>query len=420
MSVEIVGTACFALAIVHTFSVKQFQEFAHAFREDSVARNVFHLLGEVEVVFGLWAGVFMLYFGLERGFHEAVHHVEAMSFTEPAFVFVAMAVCSARPILKFAARVVAIVARVLPINRSVGFYYVTLTVGPLLGSLITEPAAMTVTAYILLERYYQHRLSPMLMYATIGVLFVNVSIGGTLTNFAAPPVLMVASTWSWDSLFMLEHFGWKGALACGLSTFCVTTLFFRELSNVPFPEETEASEGPRTPAWVTTLHLVFLALIVASSHYTIVFMWLFLFFLGLVNVTREYQEELKLREGLLVAFFLGGIVILGPSQRWWLQPTLAQLNATMLYFGAMGLTALTDNAALTFLGSQIDLSEPERYALVAGSVVGGGLTVIANSPNPAGFGILNRAFGADGLDPLRLFLAALGPTAIAALCFWAL
>ena len=80
---------------------------------------------------------------------------------------------------------------------------------PLLGSFITEPAAMTLAALMLRDRYYARGLSRRLMYATLGVLFVNVSIGGTLTPYAAPPVLMVAATCGWDLPFMLSTFGWK-------------------------------------------------------------------------------------------------------------------------------------------------------------------------------------------------------------------
>jgi hypothetical protein len=54
--------------------------------------------------------------------------------------------------------------------------------------------------------------------------------------------------------------------------------------------------------------------------------------------------------------------------------------------------------------------------VVAGAVTGGGLTVIANAPNPAGQSILSSYFQ-DGVAPLRLFLAALIPTVIMALCF---
>ena len=166
------------------------------------------------------------------------------------------------------------------------------------------------------------------------------------------------------------------------------------------------------------LHLVFLVFVVLSAHHMSVFIGFFLFFLGMVNVTQEYQDQVRLREGLLVAFFLGGLVILGGVQRWWLEPLLTGMSSTMLYFGSTALTAVTDNAALTYLGSQVpDLGELAKYALVAGAVSGGGLTVIANAPNPAGQAILGKYFR-DGISPLALLAGALAPTVIVAACFW--
>ena len=73
-----------------------------------------------------------------------------------------------------------------------------MTIAPILGSFITEPAAMTIGALLLAKKIYKHKPKATFAYATLGLLFVNVSVGGTLTHFAAPPVLMVASTWSWD------------------------------------------------------------------------------------------------------------------------------------------------------------------------------------------------------------------------------
>jgi Na+/H+ antiporter NhaD/arsenite permease-like protein len=286
-----------------------------------------------------------------------------------------------------------------------------------LGSFITEPAAMTVTALLLLRYFYHRKISTKLMYATLGLLFVNVSIGGTLTPFAAPPILMVAGKWNWDFSFMMGNFGWKGALACGLSASLVAFRFRQELSRLKLPKDDIESRG--TPLGVTLLHVLFLVLIVASAHEMVVFIGLLFFFIGLVNVTRSYQNELLLRNGLLVAFFLGGLVVLGTPQSWWLEKVLTSIDSWALYLGAMGLTAFTDNAALTYLGAQVPaLTDASRYALVAGSVVGGGLTVIANAPNPAGYGILDETFGKEGISPLGLFLSAVPPTLIAALCFW--
>jgi Na+/H+ antiporter NhaD/arsenite permease-like protein len=417
-SVEFFATICFSLAILHTFSVKWFQHLAHRYPEGSVGENIFHLLGEVEVVFGLWAAVLLFFYIFSEGYQNAIQFLNSQNFTEPAFVFVIMVVCATRPILNFASNVIEMVSKLLPFKPQVSFYASCLVVGPISGSLITEPAAMTVTALILLERFYKKGISQKLMYATIGLLFVNVSIGGTLTPFAAPPVLMVASKWNWDLNFMIHHFGWKAVVAIVVSTTLTILKFKKELAQISW-KKNEAQPSIKTPFWVIFLHLIFLMLVILSAHHMTVFVGVFLFFLGLVTVTKEYQEQVRLREGLLVAFFLGGIVVLGSLQRWWLEPLLTQLTTLPLYMGSIALTAVTDNAALTFLGAQVPtLTEASRYALVAGAVTGGGLTVIANAPNPAGYGILNSSFGEDGLDPLKLLLSALIPTIIAALCFW--
>lgn len=415
---DLFATACFAIAILHTFSVKRFQHIANSYPEGSVGENFFHLLGEVEVVFGLWAAVFIAFFAFQSGVGDAIHYLEERNFTEPGFVFVIMVVCATRPILVAAEKVIELSSYILPFKRPLAFYVTTLVLGPLLGSLITEPAAMTMTALILLERFYRQKVSNKLMYATIGLLFVNVSIGGTLTPYAAPPVLMVAGKWGWDLAFMLTHFGWKAIFAILISTSVIAFRFRKELTEVPW--QTERRADP-IPIWVSISYFLFLIMIVATAHYMVVFSGLFLLFLGLVTVTQEFQKELHLREGLLVAFFLGGLVILGGPQRWWLEPLLAKLGSLPLFLGSMSLTAITDNAALTYLGSQVpNLPEASRYALVAGSVAGGGLTVIANAPNPAGYGILNSSFGKDGISPLGLFLSSLFPTIVAAACFWLL
>jgi len=414
---EMIATACFALAIVHTFSVKRLQHLATSFPEGSVGENFLHLMGEVEVVFGVWAAVFMIFLGLSQGFGAVTGYLESRNFVEPVFVFVIMTICSTKPILELAGGCIELVSKLLPLRRSLAFYITALSLGPILGSFITEPAAMTVTALILLERFFRKNISNQLRYATLGLLFVSVSIGGTLTPYAAPPVLMVAPKWGWDLMFMLTHFGWKAAASILISTLLVAYRFRREFQELAW--HPAQREGIPIPRWVTFVHIVALALVVISSHHMVLFVGIFLFFLGAVRVTREYQFEIKLREGLLVGFFLAGLVVLGGQQRWWLEPILSQLHALPLYLGAISLTAITDNAALTYLGSQVpNLEEFSKYALVAGSVVGGGLTVIANAPNPAGYGILNPAFGDEGISPFWLFSSSLIPTVVAALCFW--
>lgn len=407
----------FAVAVLHTFSIKIFHHLALRFPEGSVQENLLHLLGEVEIVFGLWAGVLVASIGILNGGEEAVRFVEGANFTEPAFVFAIMSVAATRPVLEFATAMISQVARLLPLPREISFYIVTLVLGPLLGSVITEPAAMTVTALIIRDRFFKRPMSDRFMYLTLGALFVNVSIGGVLTPYAAPPVLMVAGTWSWDFSHMFWHFGWKAAIATMLNTLLVAILFWKQLKLLT---PTQSSyQVPLSPLWLRVLHLISLGLIVLTSHHPAVFMGMFLFFLGLTTITKEFQEELKLKESLLVAFFLAGLVVLGGLQRWWLEPLIQRLDTLPLFLGTATLTAFTDNAALTFLGAQIpNMSDSLKYALVAGAVAGGGLTVIANAPNPAGFAILRESFGPEGISPARLFAGALVPTLIALACFW--
>jgi len=415
---EITGAVLFGLAILHTFACSRFQHLSHRFKSGSVFENLFHLLSEVEAVFGIWAGILVLFMACQVGLPQTITYLEKQNFTEPMFVFAIMTVAATTPVISVARGLILLLAKAIPLHRELSIYFTSLLIGPLLGSFITEPAAMTVTAILLLKRYYERDVSSTFKYVTIAVLFVNVSIGGTLTPFAAPPVLMVANAWNWDLGFMLANFGWKAAIAVAINAFLAAMILKKELLRLEHFETSPVRESA-IPAWVKVLHLAFLVLIVTFSHHAIIFMGIFLFFLGVTDLTKQWQEALRLRESLLVAFFLAGLVVLGGFQQWWLTPIIRSLTETPLFLGTTALTSITDNAALTYLGSQIaNLADAFKYALVAGAVAGGGLTVIANAPNPAGYSILQAQFGPDGISPLRLFLTALPPTLIAMSCLW--
>jgi hypothetical protein len=410
--IEVIGSALFGIALIHTFSTALFERLAHA---QPAHAGIWHFLGEVEVVFGFWAMVLVAAMLITDGKEAATTYIDGQSFTEPMFVFAIMVIAGSRPILQLAMACVNMLARLFPWPESKAFYFVTLSFVPLLGSFITEPAAMTLAGLILLERYYSRGISTRLKYVTLGVLFVNISIGGTLTSFAAPPVLMVAAKWGWDSTFMFTTFGWKAALAVLVNALAATLLFQRELSEVNSKARSAAAD---MPAWIVAVHLSFLTAVVVFAHHPPIFIGLLLFFVGFAHAYERYQDRLILREGLMVAFFLAGLIVLGGYQKWWLQPMLAGMDSTVLFFGATLLTAITDNAALTYLGSLLEGTTADfRYSLVAGAVAGGGLTVIANAPNPAGFSILKGSFKDEAIHPLGLLAAALPPTIVAVLAF---
>jgi hypothetical protein len=412
-TIQLLGAGLFAVALVHTFSTKFFERMAHRQPEHA---GIWHLLGEVEIVFGFWAMVMVVAMAALQGSQAATAYVDSRNYTEPMFVFAIMVIAGTRAVLDMARSSVNLLARFVPLPGGMAFYLVALAFIPLLGSLITEPAAMTLGALMLRDRLFSvGGVSQKLKYATLGVLFVNISIGGTLTNFAAPPVLMVAAKWNWDSWHMLANFGWKAALAVAVNALVATLIFRRELTRLP---RSARETGAPLPRWVSGLHLLFLAGVVAFAHHPAVFMGLLLFFLGLATAYPQHQDRLILREGLLVAFFLAGLVVLGGQQQWWLEPLLLGMDANTVFFGATALTAITDNAALTYLGSLVEgLSDEFKYALVAGAVTGGGLTVIANAPNPAGFSILRGHFEDEAIHPVGLLVAALPPTLTAVLAF---
>jgi hypothetical protein len=422
-----VAAALFLCAIVHTFVAPALLAASHRLRHrldrekgegvHSIRVELLHLLGEIEVVFGAWVAPLLLAIAWREGPRAPERFLGDVHFTEPVFVVVIMAVASSRPVLAFAEAVLGAAARAGG-GSPRAWWLAVLTLGSLLGSLVTEPAAMVISALLLSRRVFSLGPSAALRYGTLGLLFVNVSVGGTLTHFAAPPVLMVAGRFGWGTRFMLEHFGWKAALGIVASNAVYALAFRRELGTLA-ARAGEVATPPQAPvpAWIVGVHLGFLSLLVYASHTPAVLIGAFLFFLAFHRATAPHQQPLDLRAPLLVGFFLAGLVIHGAGQAWWIEPVLSRLDALPLFFGATILTAFNDNAAITYLASLVPSFTPAlQYAVVAGAVTGGGLTVIANAPNPAGQATLANHFP-DGVKPSGLLLGALLPTLVVGACF---
>jgi len=432
---NVAAAVIFALAIAHTFLAKQFLVLSHRAQDrhdaretesgrlpsPSVRAGVLHFLGEIEVVFGLWAVPLVAIITLVRGWPTAQAYIDGtVDFTEATFVVVIMTLASTRPVMVVAEAALGKVAA-LGGGGPAAWWLSILVLGPLLGSFITEPAAMTICALLLRRQCYARGPSPRLAYATLGLLFVNVSIGGTLTHFAAPPVLMVAARWQWDTPFMLAHFGLSAVIAIVASSGVYWLVLRKDLAALTAaPIAGTGDEGPSrpaVPAWIILIHLAFMAFTVAQAHHPTLFVAAFLFFLGFASATSSYQNPIDLKAPLLVGFFLAGLVVHGGLQGWWIAPILGSLGERPLFLGALGLTALNDNALITYLATLVPgLGDRLRYAVVAGAVTGGGLTVIANAPNPAGQAILAPHFE-DGISPLGLLAGALVPTLVATVAF---
>jgi len=543
---NLIATLIFLCAIIHTFLTSKFLSIAHKWEHEHkekierglahkhsvhIPAGIFHFLGEVEVVFGIWAMALCAAIFSFHDWHTVVGYISnKVNFTEPMFVVVIMILASTRPILKVAEMLMSKVANLLG-GTLAAWWFTILTLGPLLGSLITEPAAMTISAMILAHKLYDLEPSAKFKYATIGLLFVNVSVGGTLTHFAAPPVLMVAGPWNWGTGHMIANFGWKACVGILISNGIYFYVFRKELAKLQetyalkhlkdelqrtylahrdmeteidkaieavdadsgfahslkqqiddkveeikqqlsqqfferhadtlqekeidmslaqeafeqrfeemkllrlrkglpslLPEDQrldfrdpqwDTRDDP-VPAWIIMIHIIFMAWTIMNAHHPEFFIPGLLFFLGFAQVTSPYQNTIELKSPLLVGFFLAGLVIHGGVQAWWIAPVLGNLNEMPLMLAATILTALNDNAAITYLSTLVPgFTDSLKYAIVAGAVTGGGLTVIANAPNPAGQSLLKKYFD-NGVSPAGLFKAALLPTIIIWLCFYIL
>lgn len=414
MNFEIFSAFVFGMALLHTFMAKKLELLSHIYPKHA---GMLHLLGEVEIVFGFWAIVLVCAMAVWQGSDKALHYAESRQYVEPMFVFVVMVVAASKPIMDLVRRAIDATANILPMPISIAKVWLGLAAVPLFGSVITEPAAMTIAALILAPQVFHSAVPERLKYLALGVLFVNVSIGGTLTSYAAPPVLMVAAAWQWDSTFMFQQFGWKATIAVTINASLATYVLRKHLNESHF--STASTSELRAPWSVTFVHAMILAGVVLLAHHPVAFIGLFLMFLGFTHAYDRYQTPLIMKEALLVSFFLAGLVVIGGMQQWWLQPLVSDLPPSILYVGAAALTAFTDNAALTYLGSLIvGISDEAKYSLVAGAVAGGGLTVIANAPNPAGVALLRSGFSEGAIGSGGLLLGALIPTLVAMVAFW--
>jgi len=410
---QTLGVVTFAAAIFHMFLAGRFGSLAG---KNGPHKGFWHLLSEVEIAFGLWAVVFLFLMGLANGPGAAVKYLESASLAEPVFVFAVMVVASTRPVVDLATRIITGAAEKLPGPKGMTTCFTALFIGPLLGSFITEPAAMTVTALILSRIFFRQSLPESLKYAMLGTLFVNISIGGVLTHFAAPPVIMSARIWGWESWDIFSRFGWIAILAVAANALLLTVVFagpLKALDASPTPHKREPA-----PAWITCMHLATLVLLVTLLHHPVVLLAVLVVFLGFADAYEPHQSKLYIRPALFVGVFLAGLALLGPQQRFWIQPLISGMDHLSLYFGALGLTSITDNAALAYLGALVEnFSDQQKVSLLAGAITGGGLTLIANAPNPAGHALLKHAFKAQIIRPLGLFLGALVPTAVTATFF---
>lgn len=414
-------------AIIHTLFVHKIHDVArhleakqahkrHGKRfQRSILVQLIYFLAEVEVVFAFWAFPLFLLMTFNFGASVALEYINTRDYTETLFVVIILSMASTRPIIHISQVVIQFIANRFGGNLS-AWWFALLTACPLMGSFVTEAGAMAIGAYLLSKQFYHYRPSSKLAYATLALLFTNVSVGGVMTSFASPAVLILSHAWNWTNWYVFINFGWKAIIGV-VAANTVYWIYFRKefaLLNQKQHSSHESFIAPRedhtaVPFWITLVHIFFMVLIVITAEYPAIFVATYLFFVGFHQSTRHHQDSLKLARPLLVGLFLAGLVIHGGLQGWWVVKLLADLTPIQVLGASMSLTAFNDNTAIAYLATLIpNWTDTYKYALFVGVVCGGGLTVIANAPNPAGFVILSEHFN-NRISSWNLFLAALTP-----------
>lgn len=416
---HIVSAIIFFCAIIHTLSSYRLHTIAEKLEGKVQKRTApIHLLffiSQIEVIFILWAIPLFIAISFYYDISTALEYINTRNYTEPLFVVVILSLSASRPIVHIAERAMNRCAKALGGELS-SWWFVVLTIGPLLGSLITEAGAMALSALLLDRHFYNYNPSKRLAYATIALLFVNISVGGVLTNFASPAVLVLSHAWNWTNLDMIFTFGGKAALGIILSNLLYWFIFRKEITKMKQlydqSHKDDIPSEPSVPPWITTIHVIFIIWTVMVSHYPAVFIASFLFYLGFHQLTRSHQYPIRVRPPMLIGLFLAGLVIHGELQGWWVVDLLNGKSPLSVMGIAIGLAAFNDNTAVSYLASLVpNWGKVFEYAIFTGVIAGGGLTVIANAPNPAGYAILKHHFK-EGISSLSLFYAAAIPTFI--------
>lgn len=421
---HIITLIIFFLAIIHTLSTYRLQQWAEnkdaQFKKRPLWLHLTLFVSQIEVVFALWTIPLLIAITCFYNMTTAFQYINTRDYTEALFVVVILSLTASKPIVHIAEKAVQKCAQCLG-GSFAAWWFVVLTVGPIFGSFITEAGAMALCALLLSKYFYTYSPSTKFGYATLALLFVNIAVGGTLTNFASPAVLILAHNWHWSNMDMLTFFGWKSALGILISNTLYWIYFRKELEHMgKLHTKNLSGRDTHIPHWIICIHILFIIWTVIVAHYPAVFIASFLFYLGFHQVTKDHQYPIRIRPPMFIGLFLAGLVIHGGLQGWWVADLLYGRSIFAVIGITIGLSAFNDNTAISYLASLIsNWGNLFEYAIFTGIIAGGGLTVLANAPNPAGYTILKPHFK-KGINPFYLFAAAFIPTFILYALFYLL
>lgn len=436
-TLEKLGTFCLTFALLQIlfapfvasmdyFSIpKDHRNDPHVPHTSTVARLV-HVLAEGEGGPPIWTLILFVIGIILIGYENMKGYLESVNIAEPMFVGGMVLVASTKPVLDASERIIMFLAQKLPLPGLLGFFAVTLTLGPLLGSFITEPAAMVVVVSLVMRQVKGRHLTRRFLYLLLGVICTNVSVGGALTPIAAPAIVVIADSVGWDIAFTMQNFGPKAILTVLTTTTVVVIIpYWRTLAGMDFhagmngngdfhKHDLPENKAAWKKALALSINVGIIGLMIVFSHTPVMMLLtLFLFYI-FHDVFHAYHSPMKFMDGFRVAAFLYGILALGTLQRWWIEPLIHELDDGTLYFSIAGLTTIMDNALLTYLVSLVEGIEQSLLILIVwAALAAGGALLPANAPNPIAKVEMQTIFPNQEPSMVQWFINALPSTIIA-------
>ncbi|WP_213357473.1 putative Na+/H+ antiporter [Chlamydiifrater phoenicopteri] len=419
----------FSLSLVHMFLTPYFykvcENYAHkkmVYPEQrekyGVLSELFKILSRVELVFILWSAPLFFWFLITEGTRLSIAYFSSRNYIFPFFVVVIVLFIESRPIVYLGERLLSKIAN-FGKKSPAAWWWTILLVSPFITPLIKETGTMVLACVLLVAKFFPFSPSKKFSYATAGLLFSNVSIGGMLFPITSRAVFLINSKLRWSAVFVLKYFSWKAFLAILVSTTIYYLIFRKEFqafpSTIPSRKTSEA-----VPWWVVVVHILFLVAVIFVRHIPVILVGVVLTFLGFRALTIMYQSPISFTKVGMVGLFFSGLILFGDLQEWWVLALMEKVSYEGHMIISFIMSMFLDNALVNYLIFKLpSANDCYHYLAISGAMSAGGLTLMANVPNIIGYLLLRPSFKVRSVSLVWLFVAALPPAVISALIFWA-
>lgn len=425
------ATLLFFFSIVHTFLTPWFYNrfqicqhrktiFPERWKKYLWLSECYRLLGKVEIVFILWAVPLFLLFLCTEGYKMTISYFNSRNYIFSLFIIIMLILLESRPIVYLSERIFSSIAKIG--KQSPRCWWWTLMIAtPLSSVLLKETGAMIIATALLARNFYKFSPSTRFAYATMGLLFSNISLGGLTTGLSSRALFIILPSVKWGNGFILKYFCWKAIIAMLVSTTVYYLIFRKEFARFPKLVTGSSSVKEHIPKWIICVHILLICAVILARFVPLLMVAILMFYLGFQKFTIFYQRPIRIGKACFVGLFYAGLVIFGELQEWWVLELMHRMSDFGYMMTSYVLSIFLDNALVNYLVHNLPVAtDCFLYLVIAGCMSAGGLTIISNIPNIVGYLALRPFFPSSSFSLGWLFLFALGPSIIAVMTFWIL